>query len=234
MVNGSAPTGESARPAPPAPARLYRGPERRTSSAMLWRWMSATLDEIDYGMLLLCDETQVVHANHAARAELRDADHPLQCQDGVLHARRPQDAPALAAALNSAAHRGLRRLLTLGADEERMSISVVPLSALDGDRSGATLVILGKRAVCETLSVEGFARSHGLTPAETRVLVALCKGAQPSETAVQLGVRVSTVRSQIGSIRLKTGAPSIRALVRQVAVLPPLMGVLRAEIESLV
>lgn len=232
MVNGSAPAGESARPVT-AQSRLYGGPERRTSSAVLWRWMSATLDEIDYGMLLLCDETQVVHANHAARAELRDADHPLQWQEGALHARRPQDAVALSAALSSAAHRGLRRLLTLGADEQRMSISVVPLAALDGDHAGATLVILGKRAVCETLSVEGFARSHGLTPAETRVLVALCKGAQPSDTAAQLGVRVSTVRSQIGSIRLKTGAPSIRALVRQVAVLPPLMGVLRAEGEFL-
>ena len=34
--------------------------------------------------------------------------------------------------------------------------------------------------------------------------------------------------TQIGSIRLKTGAGSIGALVRQVSVLPPLMGVLRS------
>ena len=40
------------------------------------------------------------------------------------------------------------------------------------------------------------------------------------------GVAVSTVRSQIGSIRHKTGAESIRALVRQVAVLPPVKGAL--------
>jgi hypothetical protein len=38
---------------------------------------------------------------------------------------------------------------------------------------------------------------------------------------------VSTVRTQIGSIRAKTGANSIRELVRQVAVLPPLVGALR-------
>ncbi|MEO8311967.1 MAG: helix-turn-helix transcriptional regulator, partial [Caldimonas sp.] len=41
------------------------------------------------------------------------------------------------------------------------------------------------------------------------------------------GVAISTVRSQIGSMRAKTGAESIRALVRQVAVLPPVKGVLR-------
>ena len=47
------------------------------------------------------------------------------------------------------------------------------------------------------------------------------------EAAAELGVGIATVRSQIGSIRQKTGAQNIRALVRQVAVLPPLMGALR-------
>ena len=46
------------------------------------------------------------------------------------------------------------------------------------------------------------------------------------ETA-DASVAVSTVRTQIGSIRIKTGASSIRELVRQVAVLPPLVGALR-------
>ena len=41
------------------------------------------------------------------------------------------------------------------------------------------------------------------------------------------GVALSTVRTQINSIRAKTGAASIRALVRQVAVLPPLVSALR-------
>jgi hypothetical protein len=36
------------------------------------------------------------------------------------------------------------------------------------------------------------------------------------------------VRSQIGSIRTKTGANGIRELVRQVAVLPPLVNALHA------
>jgi hypothetical protein len=40
-------------------------------------------------------------------------------------------------------------------------------------------------------------------------------------------VALSTVRTQIGSIRTKTGAGSIRDLVRQVALLPPLVGALR-------
>jgi DNA-binding CsgD family transcriptional regulator len=86
---------------------------------------------------------------------------------------------------------------------------------------------LGKRQMCEQLSVQGYARSVALTPAETRVLELVCAGVRPAEIAGQLRVAVSTVRTQIGSIRVKTGATSIRELVRQVAVLPPLVGALR-------
>jgi DNA-binding CsgD family transcriptional regulator len=50
---------------------------------------------------------------------------------------------------------------------------------------------------------------------------------RPTEIAQRQSVAVSTVRTQIGSIRAKTGAGSIRELVRQVAVLPPLVGALR-------
>jgi DNA-binding CsgD family transcriptional regulator len=50
---------------------------------------------------------------------------------------------------------------------------------------------------------------------------------RPTLIAQTQGVAVSTVRTQIGSIRAKTGAASISALVRQVAVLPPLVGALR-------
>ena len=39
--------------------------------------------------------------------------------------------------------------------------------------------------------------------------------------------RPRAVRSQLSSIRAKTGANSLRELVRQVAVLPPLLGALR-------
>lgn len=87
--------------------------------------------------------------------------------------------------------------------------------------------MFSKRQVCEALSVEAFARGHGLTGAETQVLKALSDGTTPHEAAQMLGVRLSTVRTQIGSIRAKTGAPSIRALVQQVACLPPLVTALR-------
>ncbi len=206
----------------------YLGPERRGTSSMVWRWLAAALDEIDYGILLLNDEGLALHVNQAARAEL-DAEHPLQLIGRELRARASRDVQPLHSALLGAVGRGLRKLLTLGEGAQQMSVSVVPLGGMGVDGGGVTLVILGKRQVGAELAVQGFARSHRLTPSETRVLVALCNGACPGDIAGEHGVALCTVRSQIGSIRLKTGAPSIRALVRQVAVLPPLMGILRTE-----
>ncbi|CAN5883072.1 hypothetical protein BH11PSE8_BH11PSE8_23220 [soil metagenome] len=206
---------------------MYRGPERRSAALKSRHLWAATLDEIDYGMLLLTDEMHAVHVNHAARLEL-DGDHPLHLIGRELHARRPKDVQPLQDALHNAAHRGLRKLLTVGEGQHRVSISIVPLRPVGGEGNGhTTLVWLGKRDVCEPLSVQGYARCYGLTAAETRVLIELCAGARPGEAAATLGVKISTVRTQIGNIRLKTGAESIRALVRQVAVLPPMVGALR-------
>ena len=188
-------------------------------------WLAAALDELDYGMVLLLDGLRILHINDVARRELDDC-HPLQIEDGELRARAARDVAPLHEAVTAAATRGMRRLLTVGEESHRTSVSVVPLeSADDGPR--AVLIVLGKREMCESLSVQGFARIHHLTGAEVRVLKELCNGVPPAQIAALLGVAISTVRSQIGSMRAKTGAESIRALVRQVAVLPPVKGVLR-------
>ena len=225
----------------------YHGPERRAAAAgELGQCMTRMLDEIDYGMVLVSADAQVVYLNHAARLEL-DGEHPLQMLGSALRAQRPQDVAPLHDALASA-QRGLRRLVMLGAGAHRVSLSVVPLpggnpgaqaahaahaanghggQARHEDLRPTTLLVLGKRQVCEQLSVQGYARSMRLTPAETQVLELLCAGVRPTQIARQQNVAVSTVRTQLGAIRNKTGAAGISDLVRQVAVLPPLLTVLR-------
>ena len=210
----------------PAANTPYRGPERRSTASQSSRWLALMLDEIDYGMVLLSDAGQVLHVNHAARAEL-DGRHPLQLLGRELRARLPQDLGPLQDALQ-AARRGLRRLVTMGERHEPFTMAVVPLGAAATGAPQATLLMLGKKRVCESLSVQWFARTHALTPAETRVLEGLCQGLDPREVAEQHGVGLATVRTQIGSIRAKTGTESIRDLVRRVAVLPPMVSSLRA------
>ena len=227
-LNALFPADTAMRPAAVVPAANsgYRGPERRAMPSPGSRWLALMLDEIDYGMVLLDEDDRVLHVNHAARAELA-GEHPLQLLGGALHTRAPQDLTALLDALQ-AARRGLRRLVRLGSRQDGHAVAVVPLSARGSGAPQATLLLLGKRRVCERLSVQCFARLHALTPAETRVLEALCQGLEPRAVAEEHGVGLATVRTQIGSIRSKTGAESIRDLARRVAVLPPMVSSLRA------
>lgn len=192
-------------------------------------WYAAMLDQVDYGMLLVSHDGSLIHMNSVARDALGD-EHALYVDHQRIHARRADDAQRLADALWGAA-RGLRRLLTLGGPACAGSVAVIPLPAADAQESAA-LLVLGKQRVCADLSVQMFARTHDLTPGEVDVLAALCLGDKPSAIARRRGVALSTVRSQVANIRIKTRAASVAALVRQVATLPPivpaLQGMLRA------
>ena len=206
--------------------QVYRGPERRErlqqggSSTM-----QAMIDELEHGVLLLSPNSEVMLLNHRARVEL-DAAHPLQLLGANLRARAPQDMERLRDAL-VAAGRGLRRLITLGQDDQRVSLAVVPLMAYPAQPPYASMVSLGKCSLCERLSVQWFARDRGLTTAEARVLDALSLGAAPRDIATMLGVQLTTVRTHVGNLRAKTGARDIRDLLRQVTMLPPMVSALR-------
>lgn len=182
--------------------------------------LKSALDEVDYGVLLLGTGARVLHLNRRAGQLLADTELPLQVCDGRLRARRNVDAAILLDAL-AASGRGLRRLLALGDDQHRQLAVLVPVAP------GVSELLLGRTNMCEQLSVHGYARALGLTDAESRVLGELGQGMTPAQIAERQGVKISTVRTQIGAIRVKACAGSIRELQRQVASLPPMLNVLR-------
>lgn len=194
------------------------------------RLLRRILDVVDYGMVLVQGDGRAAFANKAALNDL-DPTHPLSLADGVLLARHPRDVLPLREALASALNKGLQRLLTL--QDERggsVCIAIVPIGEPTGPgRSGthSALLMLSKRKVCDDLSAEAFGRQHKLTLAEARVLKQLCSGHRPAEIARHQGVALSTVRTQIGCMREKTGASSIGALVSELSRLPPMLNLLR-------
>ena len=84
------------------------------------------------------------------------------------------------------------------------------------------LLVFPKQQLCDTTTITLFARERGLTGTEGQVLALVCKGLRPSQIATNHGVQVSTVRSQLRSIRHKTASDSVRELVGKVSVLPPM------------
>lgn len=178
--------------------------------------LALVLNEIDYAVLVVSATGQLHFGNHLAMREC--AAGPLQLQQGLVSAKHRADQASLMHAL-AEAERGRRSLLPLQDAHGRVTAAVVPL------RTGAdarVLLVLAKRQVCESLSVSFFSKLHALTPAENAVLQALCKGLQPREIAQHQCVAISTIRTQVSSIRSKTSAASIRELVKQVATLPPI------------
>jgi DNA-binding CsgD family transcriptional regulator len=175
------------------------------------------VDQIDCG-LLVCDmQGQVLHANRAARREL-DSALILKLQDGVVCCGGPSGRE-LAVAIKTAATRGLRRLVSLQ-DSPPLMLVVTPL---DVQPAGEPLVLLmiGRRTLCTPLGLELLALQHHLTWAEQRVLRAIVGGISVRAMASEHGVAVSTIRTQLQSIRDKLGVANIDALLLIAARLPP-------------
>jgi DNA-binding CsgD family transcriptional regulator len=80
---------------------------------------------------------------------------------------------------------------------------------------------------CSEISLELLATQNGLTMMERRVLAALLRDTSPNEIAASHDVALSTIRSQIASIREKLDARSIDHLLLRVAALPPIAGALQ-------
>lgn len=188
--------------------------------------LEAVLDHVDYGLILADETGRVMHVNRPGERRCDALD--WACLPGAPVAPRCEATrAALRAALVRAA-RGCRSLVALpdGTNAHGAAAAVVPIGA-PGRPGSMVLILLPRAGLCEPMSVQSYARVSRLTPAEAEVLAALCEGLRPARIADALGVSVSTVRTQIKSVRAKTGAPDIATLVTRLATLPPMMPLLR-------
>lgn len=204
----------------------------RSASPMLWQQV---LDEIDHGLMLVTETGALCFANRQA---LRTC-AAMGCMDfsaGLLQAVDPCNRPALRKALDLAC-RGHRAMLRLRHGQHSISVAAVPLMneppiPVPPDSLQTTaaprmaMLQLSRPQACQTLSLEFFAREHRVTLAECNVLRGLCEGLTPAVIAQRSGVALSTVRTQISSMRQKVGAPTIGDLVRRISLLPPIMGLM--------
>lgn len=182
--------------------------------------LSRVMDELAHGVFVTTVKGTLVHANLAARHELA-RQRILTVQEGQLQTCDAGQARLLTQAL-AKAESGRRSLVALRCDTQRFSLAVLPLRPeRPRDLPCATLV-LSRPVVCDAVMMCFFARTHGLTPSEEQVLGILCQGYSAPEIAVQLNVAVSTIRSHVRSLCAKTQSNGVRALLGQIAVLPPL------------
>lgn len=185
--------------------------------------MQCVLEQMDYGLALVHMATrQIRFANRLAHDGLNG---PGSLRSGLcmvagrLSTLLPTDHAQLERALLRA-HTGVRALISLGGEDCTTSVAVVPLNAPAA--TPYALLVFAKQQLCDSSTMALFARERGLTSAESNVLASVCSGMRPTEIARHHGVQISTVRSQLRSIRLKTRCDTIRQLVETVSILPPM------------
>lgn len=182
------------------------------------------VDEIECGMIVCDDHGTIQFLNQSAQRELSSC-RVLQRHGAEL--RSVRDANEFKAAVSLAFRRGLRHLVSLGRGADRLLVSVLPLR--DSGAIVGVLLVLGQRHPCSELGLEMLAAFHGLTLTERRVMAGLLHRRSPREIAQQHQVAMSTVRTQIQSIRSKLNTRSIDELLLRAAEVPPVASALRAQ-----
>lgn len=183
-------------------------------------------DALPWPLLLLRRDAVLLHANLAGR-QLLHRGQTLR-MDGQQRVQSPLDAQqtALADALKAGRPALLQWPPKSASSPGHPGCFVVlkPLAARGGDSPGdgdaAVLVMLSSPASPHR-DLQAFAAMHRLSPAEVRVLEQLSLGHSTAGIAAALGTQPATVRSQLTSLRRKSGHASLVLLLRALATLPP-------------
>jgi DNA-binding NarL/FixJ family response regulator len=184
------------------------------------------LEELDTGVIVCSEDGRVELANNVARRELHGG-QPLGVDStGMLCLAAGAQASLLhwRAALRAAVQSRRRQLMALRDEQHTLMVSVMPL----GRHPAWALVMLGRRQPAPDLAVEMLGKLYELTQAEQIVLIRLLAGERVEAIARTRGVKLSTLRTQVSSVRDKLGARRLEDLVRLAAELPPMSSVLRS------
>ena len=180
-------------------------------------------DALAWPLLLLRRDGSLTHANLAARQMLRQHRPLTLTAKGRVQpadsARRAKFQAALSAAFDAPADRPPQQL-QWALQGGRVNLSLTALIEPPDDQRLLLLALSPQEG--RMADLHAYAALHGLSEAETRVLLHLARGDSSAKAAAALGVSAATVRSQTVSLRRKTGHPSVAELMRDLAALPPL------------
>jgi DNA-binding CsgD family transcriptional regulator len=200
-----------------------------TASTLSAQTLACVADALAWPLLVLQPDGALLHANLAARLMLRHGRPLLLSPQRQVTPADPACRDAFARSLQGAGSGQPARLLPLtqpaptgvpARRAHRYNATVRPLALADG--AAPVVLVALNREPSSRADLRAFAAAHGLSGAETRVLERLERGESSAAAAAALGVKPATVRSQMASLRRKTGHASVAHLLHTLARLPPL------------
>jgi DNA-binding CsgD family transcriptional regulator len=173
------------------------------------------LDQLRAGVIVTDNGGQIIEINRAAKFIVQ-FDDGLNIRNGQLCARRAFESAKMAKLIAGAtADAAARRMLVGRCDGlPPYMLNVAPLRtdmAVD-DRQLVLIVVVDPQR--HSPLGEEFADLFGLSPAEARLAAALLSGKMLSQISACTGVRITTLRTQLGSILRKVGAHRQSDLIR--------------------
>jgi DNA-binding CsgD family transcriptional regulator len=178
--------------------------------------LEKTLDGLVTGVFLTARDGRVVYMNAAAEHQIRTGNSIR-----IVNNRITPTDPAARAALSKAIDEASHDSVDMDMSERSLAIPdidgagyVATLFPFDRGRrrnifapfAASVAVFTQNPTQAPLLPGEAFARLHGLTGAELRVVLALAQGLGAMEAADILGVSEPTVRTHLQRIFSKTGA----------------------------
>ncbi len=201
---------------------------QRNRGSLAWAGFGlAALEALTFGVVI-CDRAgRIVVANVAAenmarRGVASSLSAGSRQRSAPCAAIRPGSLAALISTAGSGGPGGAMMLAT-GEGEGLIAALVSPLPPSLDEAGVRGRVMVSLRAMRGDLSVAAgaIAALYRLSPRQADVAALLCDGFAPAEIARQLGMKITTLRSHLAAVFLKTGAENQRELVRMLHRLPP-------------
>jgi DNA-binding CsgD family transcriptional regulator len=193
--------------------------------------LSATLDRLVMGVVVVAGESRILHANEAARhmfangARIVSRGGRLAARDAAADAELSQ---AIALARSDEAALGAAGIgVSLGSFDAQPALAhVLPLARGEVRRrlmpQATAAVFINTPEPGAAPDLRAIAQSYGLTPAEARVAERLLAGAANlAEVAASLDVSLPTVKTHLSQVFAKTGVSRQSDLVALVHRMTP-------------
>jgi DNA-binding CsgD family transcriptional regulator len=182
------------------------------------------LEGLSQGMALFTIHSRLLYANSAADLILNEA--YWRRENGVVGSSNLIEREAWFRALRLAVKNKNISLLEMSRKEGSVFVATMPIQA-----NGEILVLanFGPLDLSPTAALQLFAKHHRLTGAEIGVLEKLAKGVKPAQIAALHRVKLSTINSQLATLRAKTGCASSNELLVKLSRLPALRSIRNSE-----
>lgn len=184
------------------------------------QYLQTALHAIALDVMVVDAEGTLLYANRSAQAELA-AGTGLRLRGTHVCCATESQQEAFARALQ-ATRFGRRSMIELGPEPHARMHAVIPMQPEEPGQPAQALLLSGVRDPFGAVTLTLFAKVTGLTASERDVLISLCSGLAANDIAAQRDVCISTVRTQIGSIREKVGARTVTQVIRKISALPPM------------